>query len=104
MRRARATTTARGAWAAKLGENEIVEAGAHQIFVIHDLSALDVDLAAGGFAAVIAGHSHRPRNQVVDGILYFNPGSAGPRRFMLPITIGRMEVGAKIVATIIELA
>jgi len=60
--------------------------------VIHDLAALDLEPAAAGFAAVIAGHSHKPRNERVGGVLLFNPGSAGPRRFKLPVAVGFLEV------------
>ena len=94
----------RGAWAARLPESDFVEIGAHTLYVIHDVKELDLDPAASGLAAVIAGHSHRPRNEVVGGVLYLNPGSAGPRRFSLPITVGRIEAGQQLSASIIELA
>ncbi|HEY2749383.1 MAG TPA: metallophosphoesterase family protein [Polyangia bacterium] len=94
----------KGAWAARLPQSELIEVGAHGLYVIHDVKELDLDPAAAGFAAVIAGHSHRPRNDIIDGVLYFNPGSAGPRRFSLPISIGRIDAGRDLLATIIELA
>jgi predicted phosphodiesterase len=62
---------------------------------LHDISRLDVDLAAAGFAAVIYGHSHRPAIDVRDGILRINPGSAGPRRFGLPVTVARLDVSGR---------
>jgi len=92
-----------GAWASRLPESDFVEVGGRTIYVIHDVKELDLDPAASGIAAVIAGHSHRPRNEVVGGVLYFNPGSAGPRRFSLPISVGRIDAGAQLTASIIEL-
>ena len=94
----------RGAWAARLPGSDVVEVGARRLYVIHDVKELALDPAAAGFAAVIAGHSHRPRNEVVGGVLYFNPGSAGPRRFKLPISVGRIDAGRRLSAAIIELA
>ena len=92
-----------GAWASRLPESDFVEIGGHTIYLIHDVNELDLDPAASGIAAVIAGHSHRPRNEVVGGVLYFNPGSAGPRRFSLPISVGRIDAGAQLIGSIIEL-
>ncbi len=95
----------KGAWAKRLPESLAVDVAGRTIYMIHDVKELDVDPARAGFAAVVAGHSHRPRNEVVDGVLYFNPGSAGPRRFSLPITVGRLDVGRRSIAgTIIALA
>ncbi len=82
----------KGTWAAALAETEVVEVGAVSIFVIHDVAELDVDPVAGGFGVVIAGHSHRPVNEIRAGVLWFNPGSAGPRRFRLPIALGLLTV------------
>ncbi len=80
------------AWARTFAETEVVELGGFYIYVIHDAKALDLNPKAAGFAAVISGHSHQPKQEMKDGVLYFNPGSAGPRRFKLPITVGRMEI------------
>jgi putative phosphoesterase len=82
----------KGAWAKKLSETDIVDVAGRRIYMIHDVKELDLDPAAAGFDVVVAGHSHKPRNEVVGGVLFFNPGSAGPRRFSLPITLGRLEV------------
>jgi predicted phosphodiesterase len=60
--------------------------------VLHDLAELDLDPAAAGFAAVVSGHSHQPATQMRDGVLYINPGSAGPRRFNLPISLARLDL------------
>ena len=94
----------KSAWGSRLPESDFVEVAGRTIYVIHDVKELDLDPAASGIAAVVAGHSHRPRNEVIDGVLYFNPGSAGPRRFSLPISVGRIDVGTQLSATIIELS
>jgi uncharacterized protein len=82
----------RGGWAAGIPETEVVEVGGVSLYVLHDLHELDLDPCAAGFAAVIAGHSHQPRQEARDGVLYFNPGSAGPRRFRLPVSVGRLTI------------
>jgi uncharacterized protein len=92
----------RGGWAEQLPETAIVEVDSCRLYVLHDLAALDFDPAAAGFRAVIAGHSHRPMIETVDGVLRFNPGAAGPRRFTLPVTVGRLiladgELSAEII-------
>jgi len=84
----------KGPWARAIAETQVVDAGGVLIYVIHDVAELEVDPAAGGFGVVIAGHSHVPRNEVRDGVLWFNPGSAGPRRFKLPIALGRLTIEA----------
>lgn len=84
----------RGAWARALAETEVVEAGGRRLYVLHDLKQLDLDPPAEGFDAVIAGHSHQPRIERRDGVLYLNPGSAGPRRFRLPIALAWLTVDA----------
>jgi hypothetical protein len=84
----------KGAWALRLAETEVVELGGASIYVLHDLSQLDLKPEAAGFAAVIYGHSHVPKQEMRGTVLYFNPGSAGPRRFKLPITVGRLVLDA----------
>jgi uncharacterized protein len=79
-------------WARVFAETEVVELGGLHIYVIHDANAIDLNPKAAGFAAVISGHSHQPKLEMKNGVLYFNPGSAGPRRFKLPISVGRMEI------------
>jgi putative phosphoesterase len=79
-------------WARRFPETEVVEFAGLHIYIIHDAQALDLNPKAAGFGAVISGHSHRPHQQLKDGVLYFNPGSAGPRRFKLPVTLGRLEI------------
>jgi len=91
-------------WARRFAETEVVELAGLHIYVIHDLNALDLNPKAAGFAAVISGHSHQPKQQMKDGVLYFNPGSAGPRRFKLPISVGRLQIlNGGIEAEILEL-
>ena len=79
-------------WAASLPESAIVAAGTHRLLVLHDLSQLAVDPAQAGLAAVVFGHSHKPSMEKRAGVLYLNPGSAGPRRFRLPTTLARLAV------------
>ena len=82
----------RGSWSQKMPEKDVVEVEGKFLFVIHNLDDLDLDPVAAGFDAVIFGHSHMPISYEKDGVLYFNPGSAGPRRFKLPVTIGRITI------------
>ncbi len=95
----------RGSWASALPDNEVLQAGAAFIFVIHDIAELDLDPGAAGFQVVVSGHSHQPGRREKDGVLFVNPGSAGPRRFKLPISVGRLWIGETgITAELIELA
>jgi uncharacterized protein len=80
----------KGAWSRSLPETEVLELGGISIFVLHDLAQLDLKPKAAGFAVVISGHSHIPKQEMLDGVLYFNPGSAGPRRFKLPVSVGKL--------------
>jgi putative phosphoesterase len=79
-------------WALALPETAVVEAGAATIYVLHDVNALDLNPAASGFRIVVSGHSHKPGKTERDGVLYVNPGSAGPRRFQLPVTVARLNL------------
>lgn len=88
----------RAPWTNCFPETEVVELAGLTFYIIHDLNALDLNPRTAGFAAVISGHSHQPKQEVKDGVLYFNPGSAGPRRFKLPVTIGRLEIVGKAVS------
>jgi uncharacterized protein len=81
-----------GRWAQGIPLTQVVPIGDHLIYVLHDRDALSINPAAAGFAAVIYGHSHRPLIETRHGVLYMNPGSAGPRRFTLPISLGRLHV------------
>jgi putative phosphoesterase len=77
-------------WAQTLPETSFLEIGGKLIHILHDLKHLDVDPKAAGFAAIISGHSHKASIETRKGVLYFNPGSAGPRRFNLPISVGKL--------------
>jgi uncharacterized protein len=92
----------RGPWADKLPLTEAVELGGASIYVLHDVNELDLDPRAGGFSVVIAGHSHQPRCEERDGVLFFNPGSAGPRRFRLPISVGTIAIDGARVTGLLE--
>jgi uncharacterized protein len=92
-------------WAEALPQTEVVEIGGAHLYVLHNLKQLDLNPRAAGFAAVISGHSHQPGQKVRQGVLYFNPGSAGARRFRLPISVGRIHfMDGKIRGEIITLA
>jgi putative phosphoesterase len=94
----------RGAWARRLPSTRDLVVGASRIHLLHDLHEIHGDPARAGYAAVIAGHSHRPCVERRNGVLYLNPGSAGPRRFSLPIAVARLTVGRTgLRARIIEL-
>jgi len=82
----------REAWARELPENDVLSADGLQIYVLHDIQDLDLKPEAAGFSAVIYGHSHVPKQEMRNGVLYLNPGSAGPRRFRLPVTVARLQV------------
>jgi putative phosphoesterase len=94
----------RAAWARKLAETEVVELAGISIYVLHDLAALDLKPEAAGFKVVISGHSHVPKQETKNGVLYLNPGSAGPRRFKLPVSVAGITIrGGKIAAEILAL-
>jgi putative phosphoesterase len=94
----------RGAWASELPETEVLEVAGACVYVLHDRGRLDLDPVAAGFHAVVCGHSHRPSVESEGGVLYLNPGSAGPRRFRLPIALARLSIdGPRLEAEIVEL-
>jgi putative phosphoesterase len=84
--------TDRESWTAALPEKAVVEAHEAIIYVLHNVHALDLNPAAAGFRMVVSGHSHKPSRSEREGVLYLNPGSAGPRRFDLPITVARIDL------------
>lgn len=91
-------------WARKLPETQVLEAGGISIYVLHSVADLDLKPEAAGFAAVVSGHSHMPKQEVRKGVLYFNPGSAGPRRFKLPVSVGRLVIrGGKVRGEILRI-
>jgi uncharacterized protein len=93
-----------GPWARKIPATNVLEIGAVSIYVLHSLQELDLKPEAAKFAAVVYGHSHVPTQELKNGVLYFNPGSAGPRRFRLPVSVGRLTINdGKIEAKILLL-
>lgn len=92
-----------GDWARQVPDTEVLQIGQVSIYVLHDLAALDLSPEASGFHAVVSGHSHRPKVERRDGVLYLNPGSAGPRRFTLPIAAAEIIVeGTSLRARVVE--
>ena len=92
----------RGAWAEGLRESELVCLGGIFLYAIHDLAEIDIEPRAAGVRVVVSGHSHRPSVEERDGVLYVNPGSAGPRRFRLPIAAAELAVeGERVAAKIV---
>jgi len=91
-------------WAEAVPETALVELGGLRLYAIHDLAQLDIDPVAAGVKVVVSGHSHRPRAEERDGVLYVNPGSAGPRRFRLPISAAELLIdGGALTPRIVEL-
>lgn len=94
----------KGKWTEAAPEFEVLQAGELLVYVLHDLSELDLNPAAAGFRVVVSGHSHRPSIEERGGVLYVNPGSAGPRRFKLPIAVAELQIsGDSVRARIVEL-
>src|SRR5271165_1197133 len=91
-------------WAQTLPETEIVELGGVSIYTLHDLGRLDLKPEAAGIGVVVYGHSHQPKIEEKNGVLYFNPGSAGPRRFQLPVSLGKLVIeGGTVRAEVVRL-
>jgi putative phosphoesterase len=91
-------------WAKNIPESAVLELDGVSIYILHILESLDLKPKPPGIDAVIYGHSHVPKQEIKDGVLYSNPGSAGPRRFNLPVTVGKLIVqGGEIRAEIIQL-
>ena len=94
----------KGAWASAIAETEVLEIDGKSIYVLHDLAELDLNPEAAGFRIVVTGHSHKPAISQKGAVLYVNPGSAGPRRFKLPISVATLEIdGSDVRAEIHEL-
>jgi putative phosphoesterase len=92
------------AWARRLPSTAALEVGGVRIYVVHDVATLDIEPKAAGVHVVVFGHSHVPAVEQRDGVLYLNPGSAGPRRFTLPVTVARLQVeGGRARAEIVEI-
>ena len=82
----------RGRWATALPSTEVAEIGSIAIYMLHDIGTLDLRPEAAGLRVVVYGHSHQPKMEEKNGVLYFNPGSAGPKRFLVPVSVGKLEV------------
>jgi hypothetical protein len=94
----------RDAWARGIAETEVLQVDEVFIYVLHDLAQLDLAPAAAGFQVVVSGHSHQPRIEERDGVLYVNPGSCGPRRFKLPVAVAELRISGKsLKANLVEL-
>jgi putative phosphoesterase len=94
----------RGAWAGAIPETNVLEVGTTLLYVIHNIDELDIDPGAAGFHAVVYGHSHRPLVEEKHGVLFINPGSAGPRRFNLPVSTAQLLItGTAIVPRLMTL-
>jgi putative phosphoesterase len=89
---------------AQLPATDVVELGDRLFYLVHSVKDLDINPAAAGIAMVVSGHSHKASVTVRDGVIYFNPGSAGPRRFSLPVTVGFITVEDGVEASVMELA
>jgi putative phosphoesterase len=93
-----------GAWANRLHDTELLQVGEVYLYAIHDLAQLGVDPTAMGVSVVVSGHSHKPAVRERNGVLFVNPGSAGPRRFKLPIAVAELNIsGRSVSARIVEL-
>jgi len=82
----------RAPWCKSLPETKVIEIAGISIYALHNLEHLDLDPKAAGFQIIVSGHTHKPRSQSSHGVLYVNPGSAGPRRFSLPISLARLDL------------
>jgi putative phosphoesterase len=91
----------KGSWADRLPMTELVDVGGLWFYVLHEISQLDLDPATAGFAAVVFGHSHKPLVETRDGVLFLNPGSAGPRRFDLPVSVARVTISEQTITPVI---
>jgi uncharacterized protein len=80
------------AWARHIPLNQVIEVEGASIYMLHNLGELDLKPETAGFGVVVYGHSHVPKMETKNGVLYFNPGSAGPRRFKLPVTVGKLVI------------
>ena len=95
----------KGAWAAELPDCEVVGVGAVNVYILHNVKEIDLNPVAAGFQVVVSGHSHKPSVEERKGVLYVNPGSAGPRRFSLPVSVARLRIsGESVFAELVELS
>ena len=93
-----------GTWARKIPRSEVIEVEGVSVYMLHILDRLDLKPEAAGFRVVVYGHSHVPKIEQKKGVMYFNPGSAGPRRFKLPVTVGKLSInGGRVRGEIVDL-
>jgi putative phosphoesterase len=85
----------RGAWAQEIPESDLIRFGNIYVYAIHDLAQIDIDPVAAGVSVVLSGHSHKPHLESRDGVVYLNPGSAGPRRFKLPVSAAELVIDGR---------
>lgn len=83
----------RGSWASALPDHDLITVEGIAIYVVHEIEHLTVDPRTQGISVVVSGHTHQPRKELQDGVLYLNPGSAGPRRYGRPVSLGRLHIG-----------
>ena len=83
----------RGSWASALPDHDLISVGGISIYVVHEIEHLTVDPRTQGIAVVVSGHTHQPRKELQDGVLYLNPGSAGPRRYGRPVSLAKLHIG-----------
>jgi putative phosphoesterase len=94
----------KGEWAKSVPKSDVLQVGEVLVYVLHDIAELDLDPAAAGFHVVVSGHSHRPSIEERGRVLYVNPGSAGPRRFKLPISVAELQItGSTLRARVVEI-
>jgi uncharacterized protein len=94
----------RDAWAQKIPATNVLEVSGVSFYILHNLTELDLKPEAAGFQVLVSGHTHKAKSETRNGVLYFNPGSAGPRRFRLPVTVGKLQIkDGKVSAEIIEI-
>lgn len=94
----------KGAWAESIPETAVLRVGPVCVYALHNLAELDLDPPTAGYQVVVSGHSHRPSVERRDGVLYVNPGSAGPRRFKLPVSVAELEIdGGSVKASLRQL-
>lgn len=95
----------KGHWAEAIPERKTLEAGVISIYMLHNVKELNLDLSVTSFKAVISGHSHKPSVQEIRGVLFINPGSAGPRRFKLPVSVAHLQIsGERVNVQLVELS
>ena len=95
----------KGSWASAISEGEVTQVGSVCIYMLHDLNEIEVSPVAAGFQVVVSGHTHQPLIEMREGVLFVNPGSAGPRRFRLPVSVARLVIeGSNVRSEVVQLS